>query len=308
MVSKVALARMLEYESTLLSATMALLMKESGYKPQAGRTVLVKPNLVSGANAGLSCTNPLVVHAICAHLLENGEALLVADSPAFGPASRVARASGLAQVLEPLGLRVQSLGEPQSTRLPCGRSMGIAKQALESDLIINVPRLKVHCQMRVTCAVKNLFGCVVGFRKAVAHNTMGNKGNLFREMVMDLPTVLPPVLTVLDAVRAMHVEGPIRGQAFELGLLGASDSPVALDTAIYSLLNLTPEDIPLWAEARKRSLPGTDPEDLVFPLEKPDSFNAQGFIIPHELDPVRFEPIRLVKGRLKSLFACFQKS
>ncbi|KAB1442107.1 DUF362 domain-containing protein [Pseudodesulfovibrio senegalensis] len=308
MMPTVALARMLEYESTLLPATVALLMKEAGYEPAVGRRVLVKPNLVSAANAGLSCTHPLVVRAVCTHLLNNGEHVTVADSPAFGPASRVARAAGLDTALKPLGLRVHSLGTPRPTALPCGCTMGISSSALDADIIVNIPRLKAHCQMRVTCAVKNLFGCVTGFRKAVSHNTLGNRGNLFREMVMDLPLALPPVLTVLDGVRPMHEEGPIHGRPFDLGLLGASESPVALDTAIYSLLGLATMDVPLWAEATKRQLPGSDPAAIHFPLEKPQDFDAHGFAIPTELDPIRFEPLRLIRGRLKSLLAFFQKT
>lgn len=308
MTPAVALARMLEYESTLMPAAVVLLMKEAGYTPVAGRRVLVKPNLVSAANAGLSCTHPLVVRAVCAHLLDNGEHVTVADSPAFGPASRVARAAGLDTAIGPLGLRVQSLGAPRPTPLPCGRTMGISSLALDADIIVNIPRLKAHCQMRVTGAVKNLFGCVTGFRKAVSHYSMGDKNNLFREMIMDLPAVLPPVLTVLDGIHAMHTEGPIRGEPFELGLLGASQSPIALDTAMYSLLGLSPENVPLWAEAVKRRLPGSDPAAIRFPLEKPGSFDTRQFVLPAQLDPIRFEPLRLIRGRIKSLLAFFRSS
>lgn len=305
MTTRVALARILEYESTMLVPAVGILLEESGYTPVPGRSVLVKPNLVNSTNATVSCTNPLVVRAVCTHLLDGREKVLVADSPAFGPASHVARAAGLDKALAPLGLTVQSLKRPIRTVLPCGVDVGLSADALDADLIINVPRLKAHIQMRMTGAVKNLFGCVVGFRKAFAHNTLGEKGHLFREMIMDIPDALPPIISVMDAIRPMHGTGPIKGSPFKLGMLAASANAVALDTAAYALLGAHPEDIPLWAEAYARDLAGANPEDIIYPLELSARFDARGFRLPERLAPVTFNPLRLLKGRLKSLIRHF---
>ncbi|WP_147820469.1 DUF362 domain-containing protein [Salidesulfovibrio onnuriiensis] len=301
MTTRVAIARILEYESTLLEPAVGVLLEEAGYRPVPGRSVLVKPNLVNATNAKVSCTNALVVRAVCACLLDGGERVTVADSPAFGPAPHVARAAGIAEAIAPLGLKVQGLRNPRPTKLPCGLEVGLSATALNADLIVNVPRLKAHIQMRLTGAVKNLFGCVVGFRKAFAHNQLGEKGTLFREMIMDIPGALPPTLTLMDAIRPMHETGPARGRPFPLGMLAASANPVALDTAAYVVLGAKPAMVPLWEEALKRGLPGARPEDLIYPLEKPAHFKAEGFVIPQKLDPVKFELLRLIRGRFKSL-------
>lgn len=308
MKTAVAIARIHEYESTLLDTTVGVLLEEAGYRPAPGRSVLVKPNLVNSTNAEVACTNALVVRAVCAHLLERGEKVLVADSPAFGPASHVARAAGITEALAPLGLRVRSLKNPRRTMLPCGVEVGLSAQALDADLILNLPRFKVHIQMRFSGAVKNLFGCVVGFRKAFAHNRLGGKGTLFREMIMDLPGTLPPVITLMDAIRPMHRSGPIKGSPFELGMLAASTNPVAVDTAAYTVVGGNPATVPLWQEALERNLPGAHTEDIDYPLEGLRHFNAEGFEISKDMDPIRFEPLRLLRGRLKSLLRHFNKS
>ncbi len=308
MTTRVAIARIHEYESTLLDAAVGVLLEEAGYRPSPGRSVLVKPNLVNSANAAVSCTNALVVRTVCERLLEGGEKVMVADSPAFGPASQVARAAGLSKAIAPLGLKVVGLKKPRKTMLPCGIEVGLSAQALDTDLIINLPRLKAHIQMRLTGAVKNLFGCVVGFRKAFAHNRLGEKGALFREMIMDLPGALPPIITLMDAIRPMHRTGPVKGPAFDLGMLAASDNEVAVDTTAYMVLGATPASVPLWQEAVRRGLPGSDPADIDYPLENLTHFDAEGFVIPKKLDPVRFDPLRLAKGRMKSLLRHFRKS
>lgn len=304
MSEKVAIARILEYESTLLGSATALLLEESGLKPTMSQRVLVKPNLVAPSNAQYCCTNPLVVQAACAYLLDCGARVTVADSPAFGPASFVARNIGLDKGLAKLGLKVVSLKRAAPLTLSTGTTIGLSQDAMESDIILNIPKLKVHGQMTISGAVKNLFGCVVGFRKALAHNQLGHSHDVFRSMLMDIYEALPTPFHLMDAIHPMHKKGPIDGVPFELGLLAASRNGVALDTAAYSILGLLPQQIPLWQEALKRHMDGADPAEIEYPLEKPTLFDATGF----ELSPVKdleFNPVRLFKGRIRSLLKHF---
>lgn len=301
MTETVALARIMEYESQLLDAAVELLMDEAGFRPSRGERVLVKPNLVNSTNAAVSCTHPLVVRAACRFLLDRGVRVTVADSPAFGSAAQVAKASGLVEALKALGLEVRGLAAAQKTTLPCGVEIGVSRHALEAEAILNVPRLKAHCQMRVTGAVKNLFGCVSGARKALAHNRLGNRPDLFAAMVVDICELVPHSVSLMDAVRPMHRNGPVKGEAYELGMLGASASPHAVDAMVYEMLNLSPSQVPLWAEALRRDLPGAQPGELRYPLERPQSFDVSGMVIPEKLEPVRFDPFRVFKGRIKSL-------
>ena len=161
MSANVAIARILEYESTLLDSATALILEESGLKPSPGQRVLVKPNLVAPSNARYCSTTPLVVRAACAYLLDCGARITVADSPAYGPASHVAKLSGLGKTMAELGLKVQSLKRATPLQLTQGGTIGLSADAMEADVILNIPKLKVHCQMTISGAVKNMFGCVV---------------------------------------------------------------------------------------------------------------------------------------------------
>ena len=95
-------------------------------------------------------------------------------------------------------------------------------------------------------------------------------------------------MSLLDAVVAMHVSGPVDGAPFPLEMLAASPSAVALDTALYTLLQRCPADVPLWQEAVRRHLAGADPGDLTYPLEPLEAFDAGGFVIPAALQPAGF--------------------
>ncbi|MFP5221373.1 MAG: DUF362 domain-containing protein [Acidobacteriota bacterium] len=285
------------YHSPDLDAAVGRLLELAGCRPSRGQRVLVKPNLVAPSNPGLTCTRPEVVRAACRYLADFGANVLVGDSPAFGTGRIVARASGLDKALTGLPVRLVNFTRPRQVTLTQGGSIGVASQALDADLLVNIPRFKVHDQMLLTLAVKNTFGCVCGFRKAVAHQVHGEKGTRFESMIMDVCRAMPPSVSLVDGGVAMHVRGPAKGEPYALGLLGASLDPVALDCALHAVLGLPPDATPLGREAVRRGLTA----DVSYPLKAPRDFPAQGFVLPSTLADVAFKPSRFLRGRLKSL-------
>ncbi|MUM76294.1 DUF362 domain-containing protein [Pseudodesulfovibrio sp. F-1] len=303
----VAMIHLPGYAPVRLGDAVARLLEASGLGLTPGIRVLVKPNLVAARNARHCTTHPGVVRAVCAYLLDGGARVTVADSPAFGPAGQVARASGLAEAVAGLGLKVTTLSRPVPIPLTRGGSIGLSRDALEVDAILNLPKLKVHCQMVMSGAVKNLFGCVVGFRKAVAHHTMGDDRDMFTAMLMDVYTALPRTHHLMDGVETLHRDGPTGGVPFPLGLLAASDCGVALDTAAYTIFGLDPDQVPLWREAMSRDMAGAVPLGLAYPLDTPERFDPAGFLMAPQR-ALKFEPMRLLKGRVRSLLKHFTKS
>ncbi len=303
----VALLKAPDYAPERMQEAVARMTRALGLLLRPGLSVLVKPNLVAMRGPRLACTRAEVVEAACRLLLDAGCKVTVSDSPAFGTARGVARSAGILKALRGLGVRVEPMDRP--TRIPLtlpgpdgktGR-IGVSRRALEADLLVNLPKLKAHNQMRLTAAVKNLFGCVAGVRKPLAHWRLGEQGARFESMIMDVALALPPTLSILDGIETMHVSGPTGGEPFRLGLLGASLDPAALDTAAYRLLGAAPGEVPLWREALGRGLDGADPANLDYPVSAPDEFDARGFVIPARLSPVTFHPLRLARGRLISL-------
>lgn len=299
--STVTLRRVGGYDDPGLDGAVAALFEAASCPVGRGDRVLVKPNLVGPRNTTLSCSEPHVVRAVCLFALSRGAVVTVADSPAFGTGGIMARLAGLTQALADLPVAVESLDAPRPLRLAHGGSIGVSAKALDTDHILNVARLKCHDQMGMTLATKNFFGCVCGFRKSLAHQRLGRDRARFARMLLDVLTALPPSTSLLDGIVAMHKAGPVGGEPFKLGLLGAAANPLALDTAVYGLLKLAPEDIPLWAEALRQGLGGARPEDVACAGEPLESFDVTGFLTPAALAPLHFEPKRFVKGRLRSV-------
>lgn len=294
-----------EYADPQLERMIDDMLYASGFFPATGMRVLVKPNMVGARNAEISNTHPLFVRQVCRVLLKYGAKVTVGDSPSFGTALSVAQRSGLAKALQDLPVRLISLGRPRTIRLPGGVSIGISRDALEADAIVNLPKLKVHNQMRISAAVKNLFGCVCGPRKALAHYRHGDEGNRFPRMILDIAELVPAQLHIVDGIRAMHIKGPIWGESHPLNLVAASTNMHALDATLYNALGLVPTDVPLWHLALSMGRPGADLGGVYFPEKTPQDVDVSGFVIPAELNPETFAPQRLLKGRLKSLWQRF---
>lgn len=295
---RVALVRQETYKRDEIQAQVAEVLTAIQYTPPVGARVLVKPNLLKATPDRLVCTDPEVVRAVCVFLLDHGVKPFVGDSPGFGSAVSVARDIGLREALSGLGVDIVTLGDARKIALPFGFSVGISRAALDADSILNVPRVKAHAQLGMTMAVKNLFGCVPGVRKAYAHTKHGDIGRRFESMLIEIMHALPPVSTVVDGVVAMHVKGPIGGEPYPLGVLGASASAVAMDSALYEILGLGAESMPLLLEAQRRGIAGAQLHELDFVMGDPRDFSAPDFVFP-ERSPVTFHPVRLCISAMK---------
>lgn len=301
MPEKVALARAESYAQPELRAKIREILDASGINARPGLKILVKPNLLMAHD--LACTTPDVVACACEWLLERGANVLVADSPAFGTAESVARAIGLDAALKPLGLAVKNFQKTRSLAISLAngekRRVGAAAEALDADLILSIPRLKAHSQMRLTLAVKNCYGCIRGLRKAIYHARFGASLEYFSDCVVAFWAKLPPVAALCDGVVAMSGTGPRNGQPLRFGLLGASAFAVALDWAILSIPGFKGAEIPL-ADALARR--GVYPQAVDYPLARPDDFSARDFRLPQKLKEISFNPLQMGTSLLRRIW------
>lgn len=116
--------------------------------------------------------------------------------------------------------------------------IGVARLALESDAIINLPLLKVHSCCLATLCVKNLKGCLRPKDKMAFHRV----GLL--PAIVALNHIVRPQINVIDAIKAMEGDHS-RGPLVPLGLLIAGRDPVAVDAVGCAQMGMEPADVPL---------------------------------------------------------------
>ncbi len=300
----VSLTHCASYTRAEVEEAMRRVLTTSGLLPSLTRDmqVLVKPNLLRAEL--LCCTHAEVMRALCLCLQEHGVKVRVMDSPGFGSTKSVAHKVGHLDALAPLGLSVEEFSGTVPFVLPDNLgTWQIGREAFSCDCIISVPRLKVHKQMRMTLAVKNLFGCIVGLRKALAHTRQGISVDTFSQSILALYNALPPTAAVLDGIVGMHRTGPAGGDPFPLHCLGASIHAEALDTAIYSLLKVPPELIPLWKNAQQAQSLSAFAHNIHYTDMPPSHFDAQFFDLPNSLMDISFQPHKLLISYAKRIYS-----
>lgn len=293
----VALAKCADYAQPGLARLVGDLLDATAFQAASGSRILVKPNLLCAKP--LACASPQIVAAVCQWLLDRNCKIRISDSPAFGSPQKVARQIGLEDVLRPLGLRVSAFHSTSMVSVDIQGKLlrpGIAREALESDAIFSIARVKAHSQMRITLCVKNCYGTVPGLRKAFLHALYGKDQNFFAKLLISIWRSLPPVFAVADGICAMHKTGPIKGEPFQLGLLGASSAAPLLDLAILRILKLQPDYIPLANCLSRQNAPTL--EQATWPLCAAEDFNIEGFIVPETLKSASFSPLQLARSCL----------
>jgi len=288
----VALVSCPEYSSAVLTPAVDKVitaLDELEHPP--GLQVVLKPNLISAKRGPLACTEGAFIVAVARWFLDKGAKVCVGDSPAFGTATAVLDRLGVLEDLRYLGVSVSDFTSTRKLRLHSGIRAAMAEDALNCDLLVNLPRIKAHAQTRVTLAVKNCFGCLSGLQKPWWHMVHGGESGPFAGLLVELLAVLPRTLTLVDGVRAMHNTGPVRGESYPLNILAAGMNPVAVDTALLSVLNVAPHRSPLWQAAADAEIPGSRLAELSFPLATPAEVQVSDFRVPKSLKSIRFHPV-----------------
>lgn len=208
-------------------------------------SVMLKPNLVTNRKYFTGATtDPLIVQALIRELKAIGvNDVIVADSSWTGcPTERTFTATGLKGICDREGVRLLDLKKDAfvDVEVKAGNELGgsvqIAKTVLEVDKLINLPKLKAHCQTMVTLSLKNLKGCIHDREKQRFHRL-----NL-HNAVAELNTVLKPDLIVLDGIIG-EMTAELGCDPVRLDTVVAGTDPVALDSVCTTMLGYDPHEI-----------------------------------------------------------------
>lgn len=283
----VSIIRQDNYEySGIVSSIRAALEPLGGMSAfvKPGQRVLVKPNLLSGkAVEKAVTTHPVFIKAVAELVREAGGMPMAGDSPGVGSLEKVAEKIGLTPLLTEIGVPLVSFSEPVMVEHPEGKvfkRFEVARAITGADVIINLPKLKTHGMMTLTCGVKNLFGCVSGMRKVRWHADAGEDSARFAEMLVDLAYLIRPALTIVDGIVAMEGDGPGSGDPRQVGVILAGTDPTAVDRVMVEVLGLPPEELPTLAAARRMGWGSSRLEDIEIAGESIETVRVVGFRFP----------------------------
>jgi len=267
-----------------------------------GDTVLLKPNFIAPRSRRYAAQTHAAVIIETARLLKDfGAKPFVADSPAWSNVFTCVKALKMEEDLKKLYVPVKQLDKPKWCKLGTNNTrIGISSVALDADVIINLPKFKAHQQLLATFAIKNMFGCVSGKRKALWHLKKGGNADDFCQMLIDIYKFLNPALTIIDGVIAMDGFGPIRGRTRPFGWLIGGTEPIACETICAKLINTNQQDFPIIRTAKQIGFGCSDPAEIeiagdVFPHNVCTDFDLP------ELVPISFSLFHVCKSICKQI-------
>jgi uncharacterized protein (DUF362 family) len=196
-----------------------------------GKTVLVKPNVVSG-EPHPSTTSPEVVGAVVKLLYENGaRKVYVGDMSAMLTLStlRNMRRSGIKKAAEEAGAEVVQFEDYEWFEVPLPgaryiKSAFVTEWIYKVDLVVNLPVIKTHRSATYSICLKNFIGCTHLKQRPYfvdeAH---------WEELVSEFNSAYRPQLNIVDGTVSMIEGGPWKGRAERTDLIIASGDRVAAD-------------------------------------------------------------------------------
>ncbi len=240
----------------------------------AGGTVSLKPNLVVARPAADGATTHTEILAgVIEYLRDAGvkNIEIIEGSWLGDDTDRAFQRCGFLELGKRYGVACHNLKKDQTVakETPIGKVM-VCRKALETDFLINLPVMKGHCQTRMTCALKNMKGCISDAEKRRFHSAG------LDAWIAALATVLRPGVTLVDGLCGDldFEEGgnPVEAKRMLLGF-----DPVKLDAYVCRLMGMSLGEVEYIGLAEKYGVGTTalGEGDLVL-LNRPEEAGALG--------------------------------
>ena len=203
-------------------------------------------------------TDPMVVEAIILRLKKLPLEVYVVESDAtMTNADKAYEATGMKEMCERNEVKFLNLRyEKDKVKIPIPdyetlSSITVPRIVTESA-VISAAKLKTHMATKVTLGMKNMFGLLPDKFKGKFHM------NGISKVVVDINTVIKPVLTVIDGFVAMEGRGPTDGTPVKMDLIIAGKDVVATDATAARAMGFDPKEINHIRTAAEKGLGNID--------------------------------------------------
>jgi len=168
-----------------------------GFKVGGVQLALIKPNI-----CGLYHPSLDLLSSVVKFLLSKAESVVIGETRSMihEPEEQFEKL-GVTPLLKRFGDRVKAVDlsndERVGVQVPNPHALekiALPRTVLESDVLVNVPKVGTHSTTRLTCALKNLFGLLPQKRKYIRYHPLG-----MDKVIADIAQIVKPDLNIVDA-------------------------------------------------------------------------------------------------------------
>lgn len=202
--------------------------------------IALKPNLVNATKAKAGATtDPAVVAGTIEYLQARGfKNLMIIEGSWVGSDTDDAfELCGYNQLACNYNLPLYNLKEDNFIKKNYqGLEIEIAEKAVKADYLINFPVLKGHCQTNITCALKNMKGCISDNEKRKFHRQGLHKPIAY------LNKLLKQDLIIVDGIYG-DLDFEEGGNPVKMNRIIAAQDPVLVDSYAADLLGYSTSEV-----------------------------------------------------------------
>lgn len=205
-----------------------------------GARIGLKPNLVVARPAREGATtSPEVVEGAIQYLQEHGfNELVILEGSWVGDTTQKAfRVCGFTELAEKYRVDLVDLQKDSFHVRRVGElEISVCDELSRIDFLINFPVLKGHCQTKITCALKNLKGCIPNQEKRRFH-TLG-----LHKPIAYLNKAIKTNLIIVDGLNG-DLDFEEGGNPVPMDRILVGTDPVLVDSYVAQLMGYEAEEI-----------------------------------------------------------------
>lgn len=211
-------------------------------------TILLKPNFLNDSPSFTGVTTDLrLIRSLIELLQEKGINNIYLAEAGFANTEKIFHNLKI-HGLEEYGIKVINLEKAEKTIMDFPKAKVLKKMVLprllaDIDVIINIPKLKTHCQTGVSLGIKNLFGFLYTPQRKISHAVDLDKAIV--EIYTYIKTILgKKIFSIVDAIYGLEGKlGPNIGAPVKMDLLISGTDPVTTDAVCVQIMGSDPGKI-----------------------------------------------------------------
>jgi uncharacterized protein (DUF362 family)/ferredoxin len=260
------------FEEIQQQINTALTRCEALFPQDSGSRILLKPNLNSNMNALTGNTTDLrVLAAVVKFLKDRGYTNITigegTNSGFYRSGISVISRLKVDELAHYYGIRCLDLNLSEAVPITFedGVQAGVARECMEADFFINMPKLKTHFEAGMSVCLKNLIGCLVGQEnKKKTHLSLAAN-------IVHLTQNIKPHLHIVDSIFAMEGLGPTKGTPVRTDRIFIGTDPYLLDLLAARFARFEHAKVTPLVVAGKRDLIEAEHHEFVreYPLDLP---------------------------------------
>jgi uncharacterized protein (DUF362 family)/Pyruvate/2-oxoacid:ferredoxin oxidoreductase delta subunit len=241
---KVCIINCNSYDKKKISAELRKSLQQINFNPK-NKKILIKPNLLAPHSPKQAITtNPVIIEEFCKLMKENNCELIIGDSSSHDTHKALKKCG-----IKKLAKYAKIVNFDKEDKIKINVNGNILKQITlpkilkQVDLIVSLAKMKTHSLTKMTCGVKNLYGCIPGRIKESLHSFAPGESK-FSHLLLDIYQEIQPSLCIIDGIEAIEGDGPgATGKKKNAGVIIVSKNCIASDIVASKIMGFKENEI-----------------------------------------------------------------